>query len=107
MRFRLVSRSTVPRVCLAGSEARDQYHKVSLISACAYFVSGKKLCAYYMYALITHTCTKPVYYVYRDQRSLNTTGLQCSEQQSSTDLHAVPCNLGKLNAGAKIHASHI
>ena len=47
--------------------------------------------------------------MYQDQRSLNTTGLQCvhfSQQQSSTDLHAVTCNLGKLNAGAKIHASY-
>ena len=26
-----------------------------------------------------------------------------SQQQSSTDLHAVACNLGKLNAGAKIY----
>ena len=37
------------------------YRKVWLISACAYFVSGKKLCAYYMYALITrmqNPCTK-------------------------------------------------
>ena len=32
---------------------QDVYRKVWLISACAYFVSGKKLCAYYMYALIT------------------------------------------------------
>ena len=38
-----------------------QYRKVWLISACAYFVSGKKLCAYYMYALIIHVC---VYYAY-------------------------------------------
>ena len=55
------------------------------------------VCAYYAYA-------KPVYDVYRDQRSLNTTGLQCvhfSQHQSFTDLHAVACNLGKLNAGAK------
>ena len=32
--------------------------------------------------------------------------MQCmrfSQQQSSTDLHAVACILGKLNAGAKIH----
>ena len=46
---------------------------------------------------------------YRDRCSLNTTGLQCvrfSEQQSSTYLHTVACNLGKLNAGAKIRASH-
>ena len=60
------------------------------------------VCAYYAYA-------KPVNDVYRDQRSLNTTGLQCvrfSQHQSSTDLHAVACNLGKLNAGAKIRASH-
>ena len=58
--------------------------------------------AYYAYA-------KPVYDVYRDQSSLNTTGLECvrfSQQQSSTDLRAVACNLGKLNAGAKICASH-
>ena len=57
------------------------------------------VCPYYAHA-------KPVYDVYRDQRSLNTTGLQCvrfSQKQSSTDLHAVACNLGKLNAGAKIH----
>ena len=55
------------------------------------------LCAFYAYA-------KPVYDVYRDQCSLNTTGLQCvrfSQHQSSIDLHAVACNLGKLNAGAK------
>ena len=32
------------------------YRKVWLISACAYFVSGKKLCTYYMYALITCMC---------------------------------------------------
>ena len=60
------------------------------------------VCAYYAYA-------KPVYDVNRDQRSLNTTGLQCvrfSQQQSSTDLRAVACNLGKLNAGAKIRASY-
>ena len=46
---------------------------------------------------------------YRDQHSLSTTGLQCvrfSQQQSSTDLHAVTCNLGKLNAGTKNRASH-
>ena len=56
------------------------------------------------YALITHMRLlrerKPVYDVY----SLNTTGLQCvrfSQHQSSTDLHAVACNLGKLNVGAK------
>ena len=52
------------------------------------------VCAYYAYA-------KPVYDVYRDQHSLNTTGLQCvrfSQHQSSTDLHAVACNVGKLNA---------
>ena len=66
-----------------------------------------------MYALITRICAyayaKPVYDVYRDQRSLNTTGLQCvrfSKHQSSTDLHAVACNLGKLNTGAKIRASY-
>ena len=92
----------------------EHYRKVWLISACAYFVSGKKLCAYYMYALITRICAyyayaKPVYDVYRDQRSLNTTGQQCmhfSQHQSSTDLQAVACNLGKLNAGAKNRASH-
>ena len=72
-----------------------------------------------MYALImyAHVCTvyalitrmQNVYDVYRDQHSLNTTGLQCvrfSQHQSSTDLHAVACNLGKLNAGAKNRASH-
>ena len=47
------------------------------------------VCTYYVY-------TKPVYYVYRDQRSLNTTGLQCMR------FSPVACNLGKLNAGAKI-----
>ena len=60
------------------------------------------VCAYYAYA-------KPVYDVYRDQCSLNTTGLQCvrfSQQQSSTDLHAVACNLSKLNAGSKMRTSH-
>ena len=60
------------------------------------------VCTYYAYA-------KPVYDVYRDQCSLNITGLQCmhfSQQQSSTDLHAVAYNLGKLNAGSKIWASH-
>ena len=41
--------------------------------------------------------------------SVNTTGLQCvrfSQQQSSTDLHAVACNSGKLNAGTKINIEH-
>ena len=62
------------------------------------------VCAYYMYALITgmqNPC--------RDQRSLNTTGLQCmcfSQQQSSTDLHVVACTVGKLTDGTKIRASH-
>ena len=57
------------------------------------------VCAYYAYA-------KPVYDIYRDQHSLNTTGQQCvrfSQHQSSTDLQSVACNLGKLNAGEKIH----
>ena len=99
------------------------YRKIWLISACTYFVSGMKLCAHYMYALITCMCLLQCTYMhllrvcknrvlqlpYRDQRSLNTTGLQCvhfSQQQSSTDLHTVTCNSGKLNAGAKIYASH-
>ena len=59
-----------------------------------------------LYAYMQNPCTK---LPYRDQRSLNTTGLQSvhfSQQQSSTDLHAVACNLGKLNAGAKIRAFH-
>ena len=90
-----------------------------LISACAYFISGKKLCVYVLYALIIcmrllHVCAyyaykKNVYYVYRDQRRLNITGLKCmrfAQQQPSTDLHTVACNLGKLNAGTKICASY-
>ena len=40
-------------VLISGFKVLEWYHKVCLISACAYFVSGKKLCAYYMYALIT------------------------------------------------------
>ena len=58
----------------------------------------------HIYVYMQNPCT-----TYRDQRSLNTKGLQCvhfSQQQSSTDLHAVTCNLGKLNAGAKIRASY-
>ena len=54
-----------------------------------------------VYVYMQNPCT-----MYRDQCSISTTGLQCvyfSQQQSSTDLHAVTCNLGKLNAGAKIH----
>ena len=53
-----------------------KYRKVWLISACAYIVSGKKLCTYYMYALITcmrllRVCKIRVLKLpYRDQRSL-------------------------------------
>ena len=65
-----------------------------------------------MYALITcmrllrvsRTCVLKL--PYRDQHSLNTAGLHFFQQQSSTDLHAFACNLGKLNVGAKIRASH-
>ena len=32
--------------------------------------------------------------------------MRFSQQQSSTDLHAVACDLGKLNSGAKIRASY-
>ena len=82
----------------------EVYCKVWLISACAYFVSGKN------YALIICVCkTRVLKLPYRDQCSLNTTGLQCmhfSQQQSSTDLNDVACNLGKPNAGAKICASN-
>ena len=52
-----------------------------------------------------------MYDVYRTSAAYyNTTGLQCvrfSQHWSSTDLHAVACNLGKLNAGAKLKFVHL
>ena len=78
------------------------YRKVWLISACAYVVSGKYVCAYYTCAL----CKTRVRRIQGPAQPKHYTGLQCvrfSQQQSSTDLHAVACNL---NAGAKFRASH-
>ena len=50
-----------------------------LLHVCAYYTCMRLLCVY----------VKPVYDVYRDQRSLNTTGQRFPQQESSTDLHAV------------------
>ena len=87
------------------------YRKVWLVSACAYFVSGKKLCAYYIYALITcmRVCKTRVRRIQgpAQPKHYKTAMRAFLPQQSSTDLHAVACNLGKLNAGTKIHASHL
>ena len=72
-----------------------------------------KICAS-SYALITCmrllrvSRTRVLKLPYRDQRSLNTSNacMRFFQQQSSTDLHTVACNLGQLNAGAKIRASY-
>ena len=86
------------------------YRKVWLISACAYFVSGKKLCAYYMYMRLLRVCkTRVLNFGPAQPKHYRTTMrafLPGPPAVLYTDLHAVTCNLSKLNTGVKTRASH-
>ena len=63
----------------------------------------------YMYALIMRICKTRVRRIQGPAQPKHYR-IVFLQQQSSTDLHAVACNLGKLNAGAKFiiqRASHL